>query len=193
MSPAMTNQIHYEPLLPVERMLLHQRVPNGAIIRGVAIYDEPFRRKDGLSGHAVALNTPVSYAIDMTPDSGRPGILSSYIAGRYAREYGRRSAEERKQTFLEAVTQRFGPKAVSPVQYIEADWAKEAFTMGGMIGDFPPGVLTEFGPALREPCGRIHWAGTETATQWHAQIEGAVRSDERVAEEVRAAEPVAAG
>lgn len=26
---------------------------------------------------------------------------------------------------------------------------------------FWPGVLTGFGPALRQPCGRIHWAGTE--------------------------------
>jgi monoamine oxidase len=53
-----------------------------------------------------------------------------------------------------------------------------------MITHFPPGVLTEFGPALRAPVGRIHWACTETATIWHAQIEGAVRSDERAAEEV---------
>ncbi|WP_354670773.1 FAD-dependent oxidoreductase [Streptomyces flavofungini] len=37
--------------------------------------------------------------------------------------------------------------------------------------------------------GRIHWAGSETATQWSGSIEGAIRSGERAADEVLAAEP----
>jgi monoamine oxidase len=52
----------------------------------------------------------------------------------------------------------------------------------------PPGVLTEFGPALREPCGRIHWAGTESSTVMYGFIDGAVRSGERAATEVMARE-----
>lgn len=32
-----------------------------------------------------------------------------------------------------------------------------------MLSHAPTGVLTEFGPALRSPCGRIHWAGTESS------------------------------
>jgi monoamine oxidase len=53
-----------------------------------------------------------------------------------------------------------------------------------MIAHFPPGVLTEFGPALRAPVGRIHWASTETAQMWHGLVEGAIRSGERAAQEV---------
>jgi monoamine oxidase len=53
-----------------------------------------------------------------------------------------------------------------------------------MIAHAPPGVLTEFGPALREPCGRIHWAGTETSPVMYGFIDGAVRSGERAAAEV---------
>ena len=56
-----------------------------------------------------------------------------------------------------------------------------------MIVHFPPGVLTGFGPALRAPVGRIHWASTETATAHLGMIEGAIRSGERAAEEVLAA------
>jgi monoamine oxidase len=48
-------------------------------------------------------------------------------------------------------------------------------------------TLTGFGRALREPCGRIHWAGTETATVWAGSIEGAIRSGERAADEVLSA------
>ena len=47
-----------------------------------------------------------------------------------------------------------------------------------------PGVLLEYGTALREPVGRVHWAGTETSTYWFGYMDGAVRSGERVADEV---------
>lgn len=45
------------------------------------------------------------------------------------------------------------------------------------------GVLTDFGIALREPVGRVHWAGTETATRWVGYMDGAVQSGERAANE----------
>jgi monoamine oxidase len=45
-------------------------------------------------------------------------------------------------------------------------------------------VLTNFGPALRAPVGRIHWAGTETSPAFHGSINGAIESGERAAQEV---------
>jgi len=56
-----------------------------------------------------------------------------------------------------------------------------------MIAHFPPGALTSYGPALRAPVGRIHWAGSERATAMHGLMESAVRSGERTAAEVLAA------
>ena len=67
------------------------------------------------------------------------------------------------------------------------DWSDEEWTRGCYGAHFPPGTWTQFGPALREPCGRLHWAGTETATVWAGYMDGAVRSGERVAAEVAAA------
>jgi monoamine oxidase len=49
-----------------------------------------------------------------------------------------------------------------------------------------PGTLLDFGPALREPVGRIHWAGTETSTYWNGYMDGAVRAGERASGEVLA-------
>ncbi len=62
-------------------------------------------------------------------------------------------------------------------------WAVAAF--GAFM---PPGVWTSLGPAIRAPEGRIHFAGTETATVWSGFIDGAIESGERVAEETAAAE-----
>ena len=55
------------------------------------------------------------------------------------------------------------------------------FTYGGRFGT---GVWTGYGEALREPVGRIHWAGTETAEVWNGYMDGAIRSGERTAREV---------
>jgi len=50
----------------------------------------------------------------------------------------------------------------------------------------PPGVMLSYGPVLRPPVGRVHWAGTETATHAAGYMDGAVRSGERAAVEVAA-------
>ena len=50
-----------------------------------------------------------------------------------------------------------------------------------------PGTWTAHGPALRAPVGRLHWAGTETATRWAGYFDGAIQSGERAAAEVLAA------
>ena len=47
--------------------------------------------------------------------------------------------------------------------------------------------MTTFGSTLREPCGRIHWAGTETATEWAGYLDGALQSGIPAAKEVVAA------
>lgn len=77
----------------------------------------------------------------------------------------------------------FGPEAADPIGYEDNDWLTEPFTHG-YVGHMGPGVMTRFGPALREPCGRIHWASTETSAEWAGYIEGALRSGARAAAEV---------
>jgi monoamine oxidase len=54
------------------------------------------------------------------------------------------------------------------------------------MAHMPPGALTGFGRALREPIGPIHWAGTETSTVSHGSFDGAIRSGLRAADEVLA-------
>ena len=51
------------------------------------------------------------------------------------------------------------------------------------MATFATGGWTAAGPALREPVGLVHWAGTETATRWSGYIDGAISSGERAAAE----------
>jgi monoamine oxidase len=118
-------------------------------------------------------------------------VLCVIVEGPTARELCAVDATERRTLVLDELAKRFGAKAHSPVGFIEQNWTTERYSGGGMISHAPPGVLTEFGPALREPCGRIHWAGTESSAVMCGWVDGAVRSGERAATEVVQRERVA--
>jgi monoamine oxidase len=47
-----------------------------------------------------------------------------------------------------------------------------------------PGTLGRYGQVLRRPEGRVHWAGTDTATVWNGYMDGAIQAGERAADEV---------
>jgi monoamine oxidase len=74
----------------------------------------------------------------------------------------------------------------TPRSYFDHDWTREQWSRGGPTAVYPPGLLLEYGPAIRTPVRRIHWAGTETSDYWQGYMDGAVRSGERVAAEVDA-------
>lgn len=181
---AIASHILYEPMLPVDRAFLHQRMPTGAVFKIAMVFDEPFWRADGLSGQSFAPGSAANLTIDSCTDTGSPGILTAITEGVEARELCKLSDADRRKAVLAAVAERFGDKALSPLDYIEHNWTVERYSGGGMIAHTPPGVLTEYGPALRRPCGRIHWAGTESSALMYGFIDGAVRSGERAAAEV---------
>ena len=182
--PLLASRIEYDPALPAPQTQLLRRLLSGSALRGITIYDEPFWRNDGLSGMSVAPDLPVPVALDQSPRSGNTGILSSYMFGPQAVRAAALDPAERRDIWLRALAVRYGPKALSPRAHLETDWAAEEWSLGGMIAHFAPGVLTNFGQALREPAGRIHWAGTERATEMHGLMEGAVRSGESAADQV---------
>ena len=70
---AIATSIVYEPMLPVDRAFLHQRMPSGAVVKISIVYDEPFWRADGLSGQSAAPDSPATLTIDACTDTGGPG------------------------------------------------------------------------------------------------------------------------
>lgn len=189
---AIAGSIDYEPMLPMDRAFLNQRMPGGAVIKTSIIYDEPFWRADGLSGQSAAPHTPVTLTIDACTDTADPGIMCVITEGVAARKLTRLDEEERKAAVIGELVDRFGKKATQHVEYHEQNWTVEKYSGGGMISHTPTGVLTEYGPALRKPCGRIHWAGSESSATMCGWIDGAIRSGERAAAEVMADQPATA-
>jgi monoamine oxidase len=150
----------------------------------MVVYDEPFWRNDGFSGQSSEPNSASEVTLDASPSSGTPGVIGSFTFGRVARHLDALDAGERRKLVLDALTTRFGPRAASPVEFIETPWWKEEWTRGCSMAHLPPGILTKYGRLYREPFGRVHWAGTETSTTSHGAMDGAARSGERAAVEV---------
>lgn len=84
------------------------------------------------------------------------------------------------------VVRLHGPDAATPTAYVDRDWLAEPWSRGCYVGVMPPGLLSATAAALRSPCGRLHFAGTETAVHHVGYLEGAIESGERAAREVLA-------
>jgi monoamine oxidase len=185
--PALAGRIDYDPPMPGYRDQLTQRVPAGSVIKCNVVYDRPFWRDDGLTGQATGDEGPVKVVFDNSPPSGAPGVLLAFLEGAHARRLNRVSPTQRRDAVVRGLVEFFGPQAAKVEEYVELDWSEEVWTRGCYGAHFPCGVWTQYGPALREPIGRIHWAGTETATIFVGYMDGALQSGARAASEVIAA------
>jgi monoamine oxidase len=184
--PTLAGRIAYDPPLPALRDQLTQRMPQGSVIKTMAIYEEPFWRREGLSGQGTSDVGPARVTFDNSPPDGSPGVLLGFLEGRFARHWATRPAAERREAILAGHARLFGPRAAAPVDFVERIWAEEEWTRGCYGCLMTTGGWTEYGRALREPVGRLHWAGAETATVWNGYMDGAVSSGERAAAEVLA-------
>jgi monoamine oxidase len=183
--PVLARRIEYLPALPRAKRDLLARIVPGHIIKWEAVYETPFWRAAGLSGQAVSDVGPANSTFDNTPPAGSPGILFGFVGGDQARRFVRLSRSGRRSAVLDNFVAYFGEQARSPRASFEMDWTPEAWTRGCPVGHTGRNVLRKFGPALRKPTGLVHWAGSETATYWNGYMDGAVRSGETAAKEVR--------
>eukprot|EP00058_Branchiostoma_floridae_P020639 XP_002606129.1 hypothetical protein BRAFLDRAFT_125122 [Branchiostoma floridae] len=129
---------------------------------------------------------PIQIAYDNTTGNGNPGLVA-FMCANYAKQWASRSIEQRKAAVLKKFAEYFGEEANDPLDFAEKDWGTEPYNGGCPISIMGPGVITNFIPALRRPCGRIHWAGTETASLWCGFMNGAVQSGIRAVVEVLSA------
>lgn len=182
--PALTLEVDFRPGLPEARRSWCEGMPPGKVIKCFAVYQKPFWRARGLSGSAAGDHAPVHVTFDATPPDSERGILMGFIEGREAHTWGQAGEAQRRDAVLACFARFFGPEALQPEQYVDHVWASEPWSRGCYAGVARPGVLTTVGHSVRTPHGRVHWAGTETATEWNGYIEGAVRSGLRAATEV---------
>jgi monoamine oxidase len=184
--PAMTTRLRYLPPLPTQRDHLGQHAPMHWAIKVHCVYPRRFWNLDAenLSGTVQSDSGLFRTTADNSPPSGSPGILVGFIEETEALGFSVLSLDQRQSAVAAEFARYFGPEAAHPTAYFEKNWGEDAFCRGIDGSYWSEGVWTTYGPTIREPFGRLHWAGTETAGIWNGKMEGALVSAERVAEEL---------
>ncbi len=182
--PLLIPRITFTPELPTNQRQLFERMPMGNVFKTFAIYEKPFWRDKNLNGLAVTNNGFTTVTFDNSPEDGSRGILMGFVLANRAKQFLNLPDEERKATILDSFARLFGEESRQALQYLDHGWAGEEFSGGCYAAFMPTGVWTSLGSNIRTPFNHVHWAGTETATEWNGYMEGAVRAGERAAAEV---------
>jgi monoamine oxidase len=182
--PILAARIDFAPALPAAKRKLLRKLAPGTTLKLEVTYDRPWWRDLGLSGQANTTVDPVNATFDNTPPQGAPGILFGFVVGGGARALPA-SAPGRQAALIEALVTCFGEEARNVTGFVQGDWTRDPWTRGCPVGTLGRNQLATLGPQLRRPVGLVHFAGTETSTFWFGFMDGAVRSGERVAAEVR--------
>ena len=183
--PNLAARITFDPPLPTARDHYTQHSPQGRLMKVEAVYDRPFWRDAGLTGAVVSDTGPGKIVYDVTPADNSLGGLLAFVGGDEARRWGDDHAALKAEVVKQFVA-FFGPQAAAPREVVVQDWSDEVWSRGGPVHLLGPGALTQDREAIWAPIGRLHWAGTETATFWHGYMDGAISSGRRAAAEVLA-------
>lgn len=179
MAPSDADRIAFEPPLTETRAALQSSWVSNPGVKLHILYPTPFWREQGRSGTSLSDLAITSLTFDASPPDGSIGVLVVFPNDDALPE----TEAEREAAVHEELVVLFGDDAARSTGYREVLWADEPW-ISGCTSPLPPGVLTAAGSALRLPVGRVHWAGTETATKWTGYMDGAVRAGQRVAVEV---------
>ncbi|BBX33844.1 amine oxidase [Mycolicibacterium mageritense DSM 44476 = CIP 104973] len=178
--PAAYRGIEFRPALSPQRIRLQKawQPVHGRKVN--VVYDKPFWRADNLSGSALTDREAAPGVLDASPPDGSHGVLACYGTDDTTAV---QDPESRKAAVLTTFADLFGAQALEPLHYSEKRWIYEPFHFG-CEGGLSVGALTAARETLKEPVGRLHWAGVETADEWLGFMDGAVQAGQRAASEV---------
>ncbi|MFN4286767.1 MAG: flavin monoamine oxidase family protein [Lacibacter sp.] len=185
--PVVLRTIDFAPALPPAYRQHIATQQTGHVIKCYAVYERPFWRSRGWNGIAALPGRDVSVCFDNSPRDASQGVIMGFSLADAAKALWALPEAERKQRVLQCLADYLGPEAYQCMLYTDHSYSNDPLTGGCYAGMQPPGSGTASARQLQQLFGRVHWAGTETSTEWNGYMEGAVRSGLRAAGEVLAA------
>ncbi|TRY70038.1 hypothetical protein TCAL_02872 [Tigriopus californicus] len=180
------------PKLSQAKQVLSRQMRMGNLSKVYLFYPTDFWNRKGFSGEVVCyrgpfspheeIEQPICVMYDATTSKG-VAVLKGFLGGQTSDYWMDQPLETRKKAVLKQMVSYFGEDARSPIKYIEKTWTDEDAIEGGPVEYLPPGFMHHFN-GIRDSEGRIHFAGTATATDWTGYLSGAAQSGFRAASEV---------
>ncbi|GAA2150886.1 FAD-dependent oxidoreductase [Kitasatospora kazusensis] len=181
--PALADAVDHRPS-PSHRRA-GERTARGCAVKVHLVYPAPLWRAEGLSGWSVNSEGPLLSTVDDSPDAGGVGVLTGFVTGGEAHRFAARPAAEQRALAV-AQAGRLFPHLPEPIGFHVTDWVNEEYSKGCYAALLGPGEWLRHGPRLTTPHRRVHWAGTETSTEYFGLMEGAIRSGRRAVAELLA-------
>jgi len=174
--------ITFEPSLPSDRQFMMTGVTYGPVTKVLIQYRKRFWREVGWVG-SLMTDLPMTCTWEPTRgQGGEGGILTVYTGANNGSKFAAMNDEDRIATAISQVDQAFPGSAEFVVTARTVAWPNEPFSQGGYVA-FAPGEVTGYWARLRQPVGRLYFAGEHTAVN-QGYMEGAVESGQRVAREI---------
>jgi monoamine oxidase len=191
--PAPLRRVTFDRALPEGVATMLEQLNLGAALKVAGEYRRRFWREEDSSGFTIT-DLPFGSAWEATDSQpgapSTPGILTQFVTGNAAIAGARLSDALRITSFQRQLDQVY-PEGV-PLRtggQTTVAWANEPFTGGG-YAVFAPGQFLPFWPLLREPVGRMWFAGEHTETL-AGYMDSAVSSGHRVARAIGRPPPAA--
>lgn len=177
----LVEKIEFTPALPAQ---LTQHFANtmtwmAAHAKFVAVYEENFWQKQGLSGSASSQTGPLMEVHDASAIQGKPALFGFVGLNAAARKSAGR--EQLIQVTLGQLGHLFGEEATTPLKVFLIDWSDENYTatvddQAGAANHPDYGLPAEANQIWQQ---RLLFAGTETANTDGGYLEGALNSAEQ--------------
>ncbi|OGE52428.1 hypothetical protein PENARI_c010G03712 [Penicillium arizonense] len=186
-SPALKS-IAFHPKLPPAKQVWAESTTYGYYTKAMMEFRSPFWEKKGFCGLAQSFIGPASVVRETCSPEDRKYVLTCFLSGDPGWAWAVLSTPERERSLLKQLEKLFSTGGLQRefVQMTTYEWVHDEWAGWGCpCTALTPGVIANLGgDALRESCGSLHFAGTETAGEWKGYMEGAIRSGERAAAEV---------
>jgi monoamine oxidase len=182
--PQLYERMGLLPLLPPQHARVIKGYRPGNVVKTLLVFERPWWRASGASGRVQSPLGPFNWAVDASPQDGRAGVLVLFATAHNGRLLGKAASEAARIDRAMAWLRTTGLGQVPPLLAARSiDWNADAWALGGYASSRGPGGWVE-APDLYASRGPIHFAGTETATEWRSFMEGALESAERTARAV---------
>ena len=182
--PQLLSEITLDVDLAGRAQWCQRAIVKGRVVKTVIVYGQAWWRRHGLNGQVIAPHGPIEHLTDASDPDGSPGLLVAFATASRADQFAALEEGPRQALILEHIRNSLGEAPAPPIAVHSINWIADPWSRGGYASRPGPGHSSGDQPRLADPIGLVHFAGTETASQWRSYMEGALQSGERAAGEV---------
>jgi monoamine oxidase len=182
--PQLYEKLGFLQFLPAEHRSVLSTYKRGEVIKTILVFERPWWRDRGLSGDILSPGGVFNAALDGSPADGGLGVLVLFATAATAKRLSQMGAEaDRISKAIDWLKSLSGWPVPPLIAARSVDWNADAWSLGGYASRRSIGGWSA-APDLYASSQRLHFAGSETATEWRSFMEGALQSAERAADAV---------